>query len=103
MVASKSLWQWGQCILLFPAGLSGSGRDKKEACPEDLRLLVELEAAVELAEVELVRSRSAPETHVAIAARAESETLSSDLGMTKVKIGNMRKEVREAIPERRKE
>ena len=46
LVASKSLWQWGQCILLFPAGLSGSGRDKKEACPEDLRLLVELEAAV---------------------------------------------------------
>ena len=101
-VASKSLWQWGQCTLLFPAGLSGSGRDKKEACPEDLRLLVELEAAVELAEVELV-SRSAPETQVAIATRAELETLSSDVGMTKVKIGNMRKEVREAIPERRKE
>ena len=73
-----------------------------EACPEDLRLLKELEAAVELAEVELV-SRSAPETQVAIAARAELETVSSDLGMTKVKIGNMRKEVREAIPERRKE
>ena len=68
-----------------------------------LRLLVELAAAVELAEVELVRSRSAPETYVAIAARAESETVSSDLGTTKVKIGNMRKEVREAIPERRKE
>ena len=98
-MASKSLWQWGHCTLLFPAGLSGSGRDKKEACPEDLRLLVELEAAVELAEVELVRSRSAPETHVAIAARAESETVSSDLGMTKVKIRNMRMEVREAIPE----
>ena len=84
---------------MFPAGLSGSGRDKKEACPEDLRLLVELEAAVELAEVELVRPRSAPETLVAIAARAESETVSSDLGMTKVEIRNMRKEVGEAIPE----
>ena len=102
-MASKSLLQWGQGTLLFPAGLSGSGRDKKEAGPEGLRLLVELEAAVELAEVELVRSRSAPETYVAIAARAESETVSSDLGTTKVKIGNMRKEVREAIPERRKE
>ena len=52
--------------------------------------------------MELV-SRSVPETQVAIAAQAESETLSSDLGMTKVKIGNMMKEVREAIPERRKE
>ena len=72
--------------------------------PPSLRLLVDLEAAVELAEVELVRSRSAPETYdVAIAARAESETVSSDLGTTKVKIGNMRTEVREAIPERRKE
>ena len=59
---------------------------------------MELEAAVELAEVELV-SRSTPETQVAIAARAESETPSSGMGMTKVKTGNIRKEVREAIPE----
>ena len=101
-MVSKSLLQLGQGTLLFPAGLSGSGRDKKEAGPEGLRLLVELEAAVELAEVELVRSSSAPATYVAIAARAESETISLDLRTTKVKIGNMRKEVREAIPERRK-
>ena len=37
---------------MFPAGLSKSGRDKKEACSKDLRLLVELEAAIELTEVE---------------------------------------------------
>ena len=52
-VASKSLLQWIQGTLLFRAGLSGSGGDKKEAGPEDLRLLVELQEAVELAEVEL--------------------------------------------------
>ena len=77
--ARSSLKQCGQCTLSLLAGLSGSGRDREETCPEDLRLLVELEAAIELPEL---RSRSAPDTQVAMAARAEAETVSSGLGMT---------------------
>ena len=68
--------QCGQCTLSLLAGLSGSGRDREETCPEDLRLLVELEAAIELPEL---RSRSAPDTQVAMAARAEAETVSYDI------------------------
>ena len=62
--ARTSLVQCGQCSLLLPASLSGSGRDREEACPEDLRVLVELEAAIELPELQ---SRFAPDTQVAIA------------------------------------
>ena len=69
----------GQCTLSLLVGLSESRRDRKEACPEDIRVLVDLEAAIELPQL---RSRSAPDIQVAMAARAEAETVSSDLGMT---------------------
>ena len=61
----------GQCTLLLLASVSGSGRDREEACPEDLRVLVELEAAIELPELQ---SKFAPDTQVAIATQAEAET-----------------------------
>ena len=64
--ARSSLKQCGQCTLSLLAGLSGSGRDREETCPEDLRLLVELEAASELSEL---LSSSAPETQVATYSR----------------------------------
>ena len=67
----NSLLQCGQCTMSLFASVSGLGRDREEACPEDLRVLVDLEAAIELPELQ---SRFAPDTQVAIAARAEAET-----------------------------
>ena len=70
--------QCGQCTLSLLAGLSGSGRDREEACLEHLWFLMELEEAIWLPEL---LSSSTPDTQVAITARTEAETVSSDLGM----------------------
>ena len=69
--ARSCLLQLGKCILLLLTGLFWSGRDR-EACPEDLRFLVELEDVVELLKL---FSSSILDTHVAIAARTEAETV----------------------------
>ena len=42
-----------QELVAVGASLFGSGRDMEEACPDDLRILAEVEAVVELAEREL--------------------------------------------------